>query len=79
MDIDSAIPNLAVNIEKPRSAHWWAAYCIDHHSYKADNRLGSGKSPELATRKLTQQAKVFYEGIGIWLNVCPEMSFCKSR
>ena len=64
--------NLAVHIEKPRSAHWWAAYSIKEYGITA-TRLkvvrGRKTRPDYATQKLTQEAKVFYENISAWLLV----------
>ncbi|MFG0841168.1 hypothetical protein [Pseudomonas sp. FYR_5] len=63
--------NLAVHIEKPRSAHWWAAYCIKEYLITACSLNGSRKlknRPSYATQKLTQGAKGFYEDISAWLN-----------
>lgn len=74
--------NLAVHIEAPRSAQWWAAYCIKEcgtTTIRLTTERGRKSRPDYATRQLTQQAMAFYEGIGAWLNVCSEMSFCKSR
>lgn len=62
--------NLAVHIEKPRSAHWWAAYCIKEYSITAsglDSKRGRKSRPDYVTQELTQQAKAFYEGISAWL------------
>ncbi len=62
--------NLAVHIEKPRSAHWWAAYCVkeyDTTAIKLTTDRGQKTRPDYATRELTQQAKAFYEGISAWL------------
>ncbi|MNO72820.1 hypothetical protein D3C76_637740 [compost metagenome] len=63
--------NLAVHIEKPRSAHWWAAYCIKEYGItagklKADR--GRQNRPDYATQKLTHGAKAFYDGISDWLS-----------
>lgn len=63
--------NLAVHIEKPRSAHWWAAYCIKEYGITAC-RLGTERGrknrPDYALQKLTQDAKIFYKDISAWLN-----------
>ncbi len=63
--------NLAVLIEKPRSAHWWATYCIKEYTITA-NRLeaerGQKCRPDYATQKLTKDAKAFYENISMWLS-----------
>ncbi|RIZ46327.1 hypothetical protein CIK02_04190 [Pseudomonas putida] len=63
--------NVAVHIEKPRSAHWWAAYCIKEYSITASRleaeRRQKGR-PDYAIQKLTQDAKAFYEGISDWLS-----------
>jgi hypothetical protein len=80
--------NLAVHIEKPQSAHWWAAYCIKEYGITASilkAEPGQKSRPNYATQKLTQEAKAFYEGISDWLNTqqhatsqfaahCPESS-----
>lgn len=62
--------NLAAHIEKPRSAYWWAAYCIKEYGITA-SRLGAERErksrPDHATQNLTQEAKAFYEGIAAWL------------
>lgn len=63
--------NLAVHIEKPRSVHWWAAYCIKEYvltAIRLEAKRGRKSRPDYATQALTKQAKVFYEGIGAWLN-----------
>lgn len=63
--------NVAVRIEKPRSAKWWAAYCIKEYvltAMRLEAKRGRKSRPDYATQKLTQEAKVFYEGIGVWLN-----------
>ncbi|EZP68817.1 hypothetical protein [Pseudomonas sp. RIT357] len=63
--------NLAVHIEKPRSAHWWAAYCVKEYIITA-SRLEAGRGrknrPDYATQNLTREAKAFYEGMSAWLN-----------
>lgn len=62
--------NLAVHIEKPRSAQWWAAYCIKEYSVtaiKLTTDWGRKTRPDYATRELTQLTKAFYEGISAWL------------
>lgn len=63
--------NLAVHIEKPRSAHWWAAYCIKEYGITA-GRLEAERQrksrPDYVTQELTQEAKAFYEGVSDWLN-----------
>lgn len=63
--------NLAVHIEQPRSAHWWAAYSIKEYSITA-SRLGveAGRKarPDYSTRALTQEAKLFYDGVSTWLH-----------
>ena len=63
--------NLAVHIEKPRSAHWWAAYCIKEYvltAVRLEAKRGRKSRPDYATQKLTQEAKVFYDDISAWLN-----------
>ena len=63
--------NLAIHIEKPRSAQWWAAYCIKEYlitAGKLEAERGRKNRPDYATQKLTQEAKAFYEGISAWLN-----------
>ncbi|BCS42749.1 hypothetical protein ALP77_00289 [Pseudomonas amygdali pv. tabaci] len=62
--------NLAVHIEKPRSARAWAAYCIkeyDNTASKLTNDRGRKNRPEYSNRKLTQDAKAFYKNISAWL------------
>ncbi|MNJ23940.1 hypothetical protein D3C77_183410 [compost metagenome] len=63
--------NLAVHIEKPRSSHWWAAYCIKEYGITA-GRLEAERQrksrPDYVTQELTQEAKAFYEGVSDWLN-----------
>lgn len=63
--------NLAVHIEEPRSAHWWAAYCIKEYGITA-GRLEAERQrksrPDYVTQELTQEAKAFYEGVSDWLN-----------
>ncbi|KEY84860.1 hypothetical protein PC358_26355 [Pseudomonas capeferrum] len=64
--------NLAVHIEKPRSAHWWAAYCVKEYTVTA-SRLEAErrqkKRPDYSLQSLTQEAKAFYEEISAWLNI----------
>ena len=63
--------NLAVHIEKPWSAHWWAAYCIKEYGTTAgrlEAKRGRKNRPDYAIQGLTKQAKAFYEGISAWLN-----------
>ncbi|WP_256805058.1 hypothetical protein [Pseudomonas putida] len=63
--------NLAVHIEKPWSAHWWAAYCIKEYTSTASRleaERGRKNRPDYVTQELTQEAKAFYEGISDWLN-----------
>lgn len=63
--------NLAVHIEKPRSAQWWAAYCTKEYgltAIKLTTERGRKSRPDYVTQQLTQQAKAFYEGIGAWLS-----------
>jgi hypothetical protein len=63
--------NLAIRIEKPRSAQWWASYCIKEYGITASTleaERGRSSRPGYATQKLTQEAKAFYEGISAWLN-----------
>ncbi|MDU8604806.1 hypothetical protein [Pseudomonas syringae group sp. 247E2] len=62
--------NLAVHIEQPRSAHWWAAYCVkeyDTTAIKLTTDRGRKTRPEYSTRELTKDAKAFYETISAWL------------
>lgn len=63
--------NLAVRIEIPRSAQWWAAYCIKEYGIttsKLETERGRKSRPDYVTQKLTQEAKAFYEDISAWLN-----------
>lgn len=63
--------NFAVHIETPRSAHWWAAYCIKEYGIttsRLEAERGRKVRPDYATQKLTQEAKAFYEDISAWLN-----------
>lgn len=63
--------NVAVHIETPRSARWWAGYCIkeyDSTAIKLTTEREQTTRPDYATQELTQQAKAFYEGIGAWVN-----------
>ena len=63
--------NLAVHIEKPRSAQCWAAYCIKEYNITAIRlaaKRGRKSRPDYATQQLTQEAKAFYENISAWLN-----------
>ena len=63
--------NVAVLIETPRSAHWWAAYCTKEYGITASRlevERGRKNRPDYATQKLIQEAKAFYEGICVWLN-----------
>ncbi|MNP79573.1 hypothetical protein D3C76_1774510 [compost metagenome] len=40
---------------------------VRYYRYQAENRTGRKSRPDYAPQKLTQQAKAFYEGIGVWL------------
>lgn len=63
--------NLAVHTERPRSAHWWATYCIKEYIITAgrlEAERGRQNRPDYATQRLTQEAKDFYEGISDWLS-----------
>lgn len=63
--------NVAVHIEKPRSARWWATYCIKEYGITASGlgvKRGRSSRPDYATQKLTRNAKAFYGGISTWLN-----------
>lgn len=63
--------NVAVHIEKPRSARWWASYCIKEYSITAcrlEAEQGRKSRPDYVTQTLTQAAKAFYEDISAWLN-----------
>lgn len=63
--------NLAVHIEQPRNARWWATYCIKEYGItasKLEAERGRKNRPDYATQKLTQETKAFYEDIGVWLN-----------
>lgn len=62
--------NLAVLIEKPKSARMWATYCIKEYGMAAASLKIEGglhSRPDYATRRLTQQAKIFYSDVGAWL------------
>lgn len=62
--------NLAVHIEQPRSAHWWAAYCVkeyDTTAIKLTTDRGRKTRPEYSTQKLTRDARSFYDSISAWL------------
>lgn len=70
LDYRQRYRNLAIHIETPRSARWWAGYCIkeyDSTAIKLTTERGQKSRPDYATQGLTQQAKAFYEGIGAWL------------
>ena len=69
--------NLAVHIENPQSHRLWAAYIIKEYQISADrlDQESEHKSrPDYSTRKLTQEAKAFYEGISSWLSATPTSS-----
>lgn len=64
--------NLAVHIETPKSARWWAAYCIKEYDItgiKLTTDRGRKARPEYSNQKLTQDAKAFYENISAWLDL----------
>lgn len=64
--------NLAVHIEKPKSARAWATYCIKEYgitAIKLTTDRGRKTRPEYSTQKLTQDAKAFYENISAWLDL----------
>ena len=63
--------NAAVHIQTPRSAQWWAAYCIKEYGTTAGRlacERGLKSRPDYAGQKLAKDAKAFYEGINAWLN-----------
>lgn len=64
--------NLAVHIESPLNAQWWAAYCIKEYEI-ADIKLeayrGRKTRPDYSTQGLTQEAKAFYSVINSWLGM----------
>ena len=63
--------NVAVHIETPRSARWWATYCIkeyDSSAIKLTTERGRKSRPDYASQELAQQAKAVYEDIGAWVN-----------
>jgi expansin (peptidoglycan-binding protein) len=70
MVTDNATRTL-LHIEKPRSAHWWAAYCIKEYGITA-SRLEAERNrksrPDYVTQELAQEARAFYEGVSDWLN-----------
>lgn len=71
MDYRQRYKNLAVHIEQPRNAHWWATYCVKEYGItasKLEAERGRKNRPDYATQKLTQETKAFYEDIGVWLN-----------
>ena len=62
--------NVAVHMEKPRSARWWATYCIKEYSITARKlgvERGRNSRPDYAAQTLTKQAKAYYEDISAWL------------
>ena len=62
--------NLAVHIEAPRSARWWAAYCIKEYGITARKLTAERDQktrPDFANQQLTQQAMELYEAIDAWL------------
>lgn len=63
--------NLVVHIEKLRSAHWWATYCIKEYGITASRLEAERKRksrPDYVTQELAQEARAFYEGVSDWLN-----------
>lgn len=63
--------NLAIHIEKPKSARAWAAYCVKEYNttaIKLTTHRGQKTRPDYGSRKLTQDAKVLYANIDAWLN-----------
>ena len=66
--------NLAVHIESPLNAQWWAAYCIKEYEIakiKLEAYQGRKARPDYASQKLTQEAKAFYSVVSFWLGVEP--------
>lgn len=64
--------NLAVHIEKPLNAQWWAAYCIKEYEIakiKLEAFRGRKTRPDYANQELTQEAKAFYSVVSSWLGV----------
>lgn len=62
--------NLAVLIETPRSAHWWAAYSIKEYSVTGTKIGADGHKssrPDYATRNVTQMARAYYLSLSAWL------------
>jgi hypothetical protein len=63
--------NLAVHIETPRNARWWAAYCVKEYAItiiKLKAVHGRKNRPDYSTHAVTQEAKTFYEQMGAWLD-----------
>ncbi|RMS13629.1 hypothetical protein ALP72_101254 [Pseudomonas coronafaciens pv. coronafaciens] len=51
--------NLAVHIEKPRSAHWWAAYCVKE--YDSNGRMASAALMDIVADWHASRASVGFE------------------
>lgn len=71
LDYRQRYKNLAIHIERPRSARWWATYCIKEYNITAcrlEAERGRNSRPDYAAQALTKQAKAYYEDISAWLN-----------
>lgn len=71
LDYRQRYKNLAIHIERPRSARWWATYCIKEYNITAcrlEAERGRNGRPDYAAQALTKQAKAYYEDISAWLN-----------
>lgn len=72
LDYRQRYKNVAVHIEKPRSARWWATYCIKEYSITAcrlEAQRGRKSRPDYAAQALTKQSRAYYEDISAWLNL----------
>lgn len=71
LDYRQRYKNVAVLIEKPRSARLWASYCIKEYritAFRLEAERGRKSRPDYATQKLTKEARAFYEDISMWLS-----------
>lgn len=60
LDYRQRYKNVAVHIEKPRSARWWATYCIKEYSITASRleaERGRKSRPDYAAQALTKQQR----------------------
>lgn len=68
LDYRARWKNVAVLLESPQNARWWASYCVKEHDITTRmlEAQASGANPSYSSRSLTQHAKNFYEDTVAW-------------